>query len=147
MGDRDAVGLVPPKPARGLTVMRQKARHFFYYGASLNMSMTLSVYVGPYIEAWKFPHRLILDHESAVADGRGELGAGEDRKYLVPNKRLRGVDRQMTFARDADMSVIEMKAISHEITMFQELAEAFMRAVHDAEGECRITWGIVCGMS
>jgi hypothetical protein len=109
--------------------------------------MNLSVYVGPYIEAWNFDEELIYEHESIVYDGRGELGSYEVRKYLIPNRKLPGVDRQMSFSKNDDMPVFAIPAISHEIARFEEMARPFTSAVLAAEGECRITWGVVCGMN
>jgi hypothetical protein len=53
----------------------------------------------------------------------------------------------MSFSKNDDMPVFAIPAISHEIARFEEMARPFTSAVLAAEGECRITWGVVCGMN
>lgn len=110
------------------------------------MSMHMTVYIGPYIEAWNLDRELIWKHENIVCDGRGELREKGEHFFLVPNRKLPGVDRQMAFSRDDHCQPFPIPAISHEISRFQDLAKPFVDEVSAIGGECKMQWGVVCGM-
>lgn len=111
------------------------------------MSMDLRVYVGPYIEADGVSDEIIDRYESLLCSGRGELGVGEARKYLIPNCELAGVNRQMSFDRHDEPPVFEIDDCDRERTALRNIAEPFLESVRKNGGTAVTRWGVVCGVS
>ena len=109
------------------------------------MSISLHVYVGPYIEVWNCPQELIEKYDNILSDGRGESGASEARTFLIPNVDLKGVKRQLSWDRHSECNPTEIPAISHECCRFDDLIRGFKTDVFEANGEFLTHWGVVPG--
>lgn len=112
------------------------------------MSMNLSVYVGPYLEVSGVDMELIEEFEHCVTDGRGELSWDEGMEVLIPNVKLPGVSRQMSFDKYSDMPAIgiDFSDQDRERVAFAALTEEFQKTVRDNGGLVVMRWGVVCGM-
>lgn len=110
------------------------------------MSMNLSVYVGPYIQCENLDHEMIEDWEHIVIDGRGEAGVDESTTYLIPNVKIPGINRPMTFAKGCESIVMELNRQGHELVYFQLAATDFINAAAKSGATCSMRCGIVCGI-
>lgn len=114
------------------------------------MSMNLNVYIGPYIEVSggdrKTIQRVIWSNDDSVEDGRGELSGVGDHHYLIPARKLEGVDRKMSFGRGDECQPLPIKQIENEVLQFRIVAEDFLVDIEAAGGTPEMHWGVVCGV-
>jgi hypothetical protein len=114
------------------------------------MGMALSVYIGPYLKVFDLPDEkvdeLLSKHQNLVCDGRGESGCKDEHVYLIPNQKLPGVSRQMSFDKYSEESEpFEIPAVSHECYRFGVLAKPVIEDIRAMECGCKECWGIVTG--
>lgn len=113
------------------------------------MGMSISVYVGPYLQA-EVPDDKINDlldkFQELVQDGRGETGLDDDHLYLIPNVDLTGVSRPMTFERHGgDYKPFDLQNVAHECHAFTELVRPVQQELRTMGCEFKECWGVVTG--
>lgn len=113
--------------------------------------MDLEIYVGPFIVIDRFQElrEIIEAHEHLVQEARGELGVREDVTYVIPNVKVPGITRQMTFGTDSELSVVDFdrfevdRVIVSERWKFHDFAIEFIRAVRSKGVRISVSWGII----
>jgi len=107
------------------------------------MSMNLSTYVGPYIQAPKTFDWYSWD--TVVSDGRMEGGTDDEFLYLIPNKQLEGVERPTVIDRFMDAPVIQIThhQMVKEVAAFAALASELLEHFDKTGIKAELKWGIV----
>ena len=108
------------------------------------MSMNLTVYVGPYlvVERGAFDW---YDFAEFVIDGRMEAAGESEDLFLIPNRKLDGIERQMSWDRHSECPVAEIQAQirAAERLEFMWLAAPVIQHCKQADIPCRVCWGVV----
>lgn len=115
------------------------------------MSMNLSVYVGPYLEIPDGDDDLYWDHDDIVTDGRGEAAKDAEPLYLIPNREIPCVTREMSFDRHDEYLVVpivdrDVDGLLLEMDAFRDMAKPYLDALTESGGTFQLKWGIVCGV-
>jgi protein tyrosine phosphatase (PTP) superfamily phosphohydrolase (DUF442 family) len=108
------------------------------------MTMTLSIYVGPYLEVEKTFDMANFGYP-LVSDGRMEAAEPGEPLRLIPNQTLPGVDRQMDFNKHCDTPVVEITTaqMDAEKVEFSALTEPVFAFCRERGIHVRLKWGIV----
>lgn len=112
------------------------------------MSMSSTLYVGPYIEA-ECPTELVSKYNNIVCCGQGESRIGS-KWYLIPNQKMPGIDRIAYFNEpgSGEIPPIPIDDIQYECQRLTELAENFIKEVTAEQyGVAIVRWGIINGCS
>ena len=107
------------------------------------MSMNLDIYVGPYLETdgdfnwWPF--------DSLVTDGRGEAAEPGESKRLIPNVKVPGITRQLTWGRYSETPVVAITeaGMSAEKETFARLVGPVLTHCNERKIKVRLLWGVV----
>jgi hypothetical protein len=109
------------------------------------MNMTFSVYVGPYLIVPKRSSFDWITWKAIVRDGRCEDGLNEKKWILIPNRKMDGIDRQMTFDQHVDCKItsINPATIVQEMAAFSRLTSDLVQWCDDRNIEVHEAWGVV----
>lgn len=108
------------------------------------MSMNLSVYVGPYLtfdrEGFDW-----FKYDGLFSDGRMEAASPGERRHLIPNRVVPGIDRQMQFEKNGNdgPEPLSVKQIADEILLFQHFASEAIDDIRKNGHQCNVRWGVV----
>jgi len=110
------------------------------------MSMTTTIYVGPYLEVRGGDPALVCDehYDDLVTDGRGEAAEDGEPIILIPNMDM-GIRRQMRFDRNQGTYVVPVAPldIDGEQATFYHMASGLIAAYEAAGATVASNWGIV----
>lgn len=110
------------------------------------MSMNLTVYVGPYLECNNLDDEIWYDHEHLVTDAIGEGYCPDGLTFLIANRPIPGIDRQLSFDSQDYPEPIELLDQINEQCRFLNFVESFMEVARKSGATVNIRWGIVCGI-
>ena len=105
--------------------------------------MNLSIYVGPYLALPNGFDWYEWDH--IVTDGRMEAREDGEDLILIPNVKLPGIDRMLTFDKYDSTPVVAIHTghVVDEINALSNLADSFLRLCRTSGIPVCIRWGIV----
>lgn len=105
--------------------------------------MGLTTYIGPFLEVpYDFDY---YQFENLVSDGRGEAGVGEDKRILIPNQKLAGIDRKMVVDPTGEQQVSKLSVLATvvESDKFSQLIEPVTIHCNNKGIEFEFYWGVV----
>lgn len=107
------------------------------------MSMTLYIFVGPYLEVdGDFDWR---PFDNIVTDGRGEAYEPGESKRLIPNVKIPGITRQTTWDRCSHTPVVAIgeAGMGEEKVAFFNLCKPIFDHCQERKIPVRLRWGVV----
>ena len=107
------------------------------------MSIRLTTYVCPYYTAPRDFAWYEWDH--VICDGRMEAGHDDERLILIPNRKLPGIDREMTVdpLGEQELVQINLAMIVREKAAFARMTADLIDYCEDNNIEISETWGVV----
>src|ERR1019366_9980434 len=104
------------------------------------MSMHVHIYVGPYLEVTDLEDEVIWDLEDVLTNARGEAGVDETTRYLVPNRKVPGIERELEFSEQDCPSPVNSVNQIMENRHFMNYSQSAVETLKSAGAEVVHCW-------